>query len=526
MLQMIGIAASTLISEDLACIAAGTLAAQGQLSLPAAIAASLVGIVAGDLLLYGAGYFGGHAILRFRFIAKYISSEKVLRAENWFASRGKAVVVISRFVPGMRLPTYLAAGVLRMPVVRFTLLLIVAAAIWTPAIVGISYYSGATLAKLLVHQNSLMLWVAVALTFLLLWSLLAFARSLMTFKGRRLFYSSWQRMLRWEFWPMWVLYVPVAVYLIYLAIKHRTLLAFTASNPGIPGSGVKGESKSEILKQLSHGLKNFGNIAPFAKIEYTENKEDLRRAVDAQLKQLQLSFPVVLKPDAGERGNGVAIAENKAEVAAFLETITSDFLVQKYISGREFGVFYFRYPNRAKGEIFAITDKRLITLTGDGVNNLETLILKDARAVLMAKFHLARHEYNLGIVLPEGEVFPLVNLGTHCKGALFLDGKQFITKQLANRIDEISANFRGFYFGRYDIRVPSEIDFMAGENIQVIELNGVTSEATNIYDPAYSIWHAYRTLFRQWRIATEIGVSNIRQGASPITIKELLRMAL
>jgi membrane protein DedA with SNARE-associated domain len=189
MLPLIGIAASTLISEDLACIAAGTLAAQGQLSLPAAIFASLVGIVVGDLLLYVAGYFGKHAILRFRFVAKYISSEKVQRAEDWFASRGNAVVVISRFVPGMRLPTYLAAGVLQMPVARFTLLLIVAAGIWTPAIVGISYYSGATLATLLVHEYSMMLWVSVALTFLLLWTLLAFARRLMTFKGRRLLYS-------------------------------------------------------------------------------------------------------------------------------------------------------------------------------------------------------------------------------------------------------------------------------------------------------------------------------------------------
>lgn len=526
MLQMIGIAASTLVSEDLACIAAGTLAAQSQMSLPAAIIASLVGIVVGDLLLYVAGYFGGRAILRFRFANKYLTAEKLQNAEKWFQTRGSAIVVISRFVPGMRLPTYVAAGVLRMPALRFTLLLVIAAALWTPALVGISYYSGATLASVLVNRNSITFWLGIALTFLLLWMLLAFARSLMTFKGRRLLYSRWQRLLRWEFWPMWVLYVPVGFYILNLGIKQRNLLAFTASNPGIPGSGVKGESKSEILHQLSHGLRNFGSIAPFAKIQYIEDKESLRVAVESQMQKLRLRFPVVLKPDAGERGNGVVIAKNAADVIVFVETVNDDFIVQKFIPGREFGVFYFRYPNRAKGEVFAITDKRFIRVTGDGVSNLETLILNDARAVLMARFHLEKHSAELKTVLPAGQEFSLVNLGTHCKGALFLDGNEFISEKLTERIDKISSNFKGFYFGRYDIRVPSEADFVVGKNIQVIELNGVTSEATSIYDPKYSVWHGYKTLFWQWRIATEIGAQNIRNGAKPISLRELVRIAL
>lgn len=119
MLQFIAIAASTFISEDLACIAAGSLAAASELSLTSAIAASLVGIVVGDLLLYAAGFLGGRAILRFRIAARYLSPAKLLSAERWFDQRGSAIVVLSRFVPGMRLPTYVAAGVLRMPVLRF-----------------------------------------------------------------------------------------------------------------------------------------------------------------------------------------------------------------------------------------------------------------------------------------------------------------------------------------------------------------------------------------------------------------------
>ena len=48
---------------------------------------------------------------------------------------------------------------------------------------------------------------------------------------------------------------------------------------------------------------------------------------------------------------------------------------------------------------------------------------------------------------------------------------------------------------------------------KVIELNGVSSEATNIYDPRGTLWAAYRTLFRQWRLAFRIGAANRALGA-------------
>jgi hypothetical protein len=47
-----------------------------------------------------------------------------------------------------------------------------------------------------------------------------------------------------------------------------------------------------------------------------------------------------------------------------------------------------------------------------------------------------------------------------------------------------------------------------------------------MYDPRYSIWHAYKTLCRQWKIACEIGAQNIRNGAKPISLRELVQMVL
>jgi hypothetical protein len=54
----------------------------------------------------------------------------------------------------------------------------------------------------------------------------------------------------------------------------------------------------------------------------------------------------------------------------------------------------------------------------------------------------------------------------------------------------------------------------------------VTSEATNIYDPQNSLIDAYRILFRQWRIAFEIGAQNraFSELSQPTTIRNLLKL--
>jgi hypothetical protein len=79
----------------------------------------------------------------------------------------------------------------------------------------------------------------------------------------------------------------------------------------------------------------------------------------------------------------------------------------------------------------------------------------------------------------------------------------------------VARRFDGFYFGRFDVRAASADAFARGE-FTVIELNGVTSEPTHIYDPAVSVFGAYRALFDQWSTAFAIGAANARAGA-PVT---------
>jgi pimeloyl-ACP methyl ester carboxylesterase/membrane protein DedA with SNARE-associated domain len=511
------IAAATLVSEDLTCVATGLLIARGTLAAVPGTLACLVGIFVGDVSLYLTGRWLGRAILYRAPVRWFLRAEDVERSSQWFRQRGAPIVFASRLLPGTRLPTYFAAGMLQTSFWRFTGYFFVACAIWTPLLVGFSAAVGESAQMVLGTVRSrawTWLLITAAVTLVLLKLIVPFC----SWRGRRLLLSRWRRITRWEFWPRWAFYPPVALYVLYLALKHRSLTLFTAGNPAIPGGGFVGESKTEILEGLRHSPEFAARTKRLrAGLHHTEKLNRLRSFQQRH----GLGFPVVLKPDIGERGAGVAIIRDEYHASQYLEHAKGDILLQEFLPGFEFGIFYYRKPGSAKGTIFSVTDKRLITVTGDGKRTLEELILSDDRAVCMAPVHLRHNAGELTSIPKQGEIVPLVQVGTHSRGALFLDGAKIRTAQLDAVIDRISQSYDGFFFGRYDIKTPNIDDLRAGRNFKIVELNGVTAEATSIYDPKNSLGSAYRTLFEQWRILFEIAEANVRGGAEPATLREL-----
>jgi membrane protein DedA with SNARE-associated domain/pimeloyl-ACP methyl ester carboxylesterase len=521
------LAFATLVSEDLTCISAGVLAAQGRASFTLVAVACLVGIFVGDILLYLAGRWLGRPALARAPLRWFVSAKAVERSSAWFDREGLKVIFLSRFLPGARLPTYMAAGVLRTSFWRFTLYFLIAAAVWTPALVWLAMRLGAAQAGLLTGR-SLLLQIAVGgLLGIILLKLLVRAA---TWRGRRQLAAKWRRLTQWEFWPLWAFYPPVVIYVLWLGLKHRSLTLFTCANPAMPAGGVIGESKTDILRGLTQTGRNNGAVARAALLP-AENTHR-RDAEDAEFTQRfeaaqkfmadnGLEFPVALKPDAGQRGAGVKIARGNEDLREFLAHMTGAAIVQEYAPGEEFGVFYYRYPNEERGRVFAITEKRFPTVTGDGESTLEELILRDQRAVCLANAYFEANGQRIWGVPERGQAVQLTELGTHCLGAVFLDGGHLKTAALEDAIDRLSREYEGFYFGRYDVRAPSAEDLRAGRNLKVIELNGVTSEATSIYDPRNSVLAAWRVLFAQWRIAFEIGAQNRKRGARPAGVWRL-----
>jgi pimeloyl-ACP methyl ester carboxylesterase/membrane protein DedA with SNARE-associated domain len=527
------IVGATLVSEDLACIGAGLMAARGTLTLTTAFFAAFGGIVLGDILLYALGRSLGNRIVRRAPFSWFIHRDTLERGSAWFEQKGIGAIFASRFIPGTRLPTYVAAGVLRAPFWKFLFYFLIAAVLWTPAIVGLSTVLGNQILKFYEVYETYAIWVLLGLVGFLYGGVHLVVPAF-TYRGRRLLISRWRRLTRWEFWSPLFFYPPVVAYVLWLAVRFRSLTAFAAANPGMPEGGFLGESKSQILRALS-GASGKDVLEPdgikssepgIARFTLVRNTQSGREEVESFMSRENLSYPVVLKPDVGERGVGVRIVHSTEEAESYFSENSGATIVQEFIDGREFGLFYYRYPGEPNGHIFSITEKRFLSVTGDGEHTIEELILGDNRAVCMANLHMSKHVARLSDIPDRNESVPLVDIGTHSLGALFSDGRGYSTPELRESLDRLSMRFHGFYFGRYDVRTSDLDEFRQGKGFTVLELNGVTSEATHIYDPDYSLLFAYRTLFQQWRIAFEIGRRNIDRGAGETKISKLFMLII
>lgn len=502
----------TFVSEDLACVAAGSLVAAEKIDPFSAVFACLLGIVLGDLLLFGAGRLFGRHILTSTFAARFVNPHSVDRASEWLAARGTSAIFVSRFVSGLRLPTYFLSGVLQLDSRRFALLVTLGAAVWTPIIVLAAAF-----------WNTIVPFGTVA-GVILFFLLFQFGFRLTDRRRRRMLAGKIKRIWNWEFWPLRLFYIPVVLYISYLAIHYRGLY-FTAANPGMPASGFVGESKDAIYKLISRSPDSRRRLLRHVRLSATGNTADRVREAMTFINAYQLSLPIVIKPDAGERGNGVKIVQNEVELECALNEPSSDLLVQEFIDGVEVSIFYYRFPSEPRGQIFSITEKIFPTVIGDGVSTVEDLILTDRRAHIIAATYFKRNKELLRTIPGGGETVSLVDIGSHSKGAIFRDGGWLKNEELENAVDSLAREIPGFYFGRFDLRAASHRSLQQGE-FRIIELNGVTSESTNIYDPKYSLLDAYRILFAPWRVAFAIGAENAANGSGKSTIADLISLYL
>jgi hypothetical protein len=214
---------------------------------------------------------------------------------------------------------------------------------------------------------------------------------------------------------------------------------------------------------------------------------------------------------------GVRLVSNAAEIEAYLVRQVGPVVAQPYHAGPfEAGVFYYRFPDSARGRIFSITDKRFPVLVGDGQSTIEALIRAHPRYRMQAGTFLRRHHRVRDRVLGSGERLQLAIAGNHAQGTLFRDGSHLWTAALERRIDEIARSYDGFFIGRFDIRYSNVDAFKSGNDLAIVELNGATAESTDIYDPDRSLLSAYRQLFRQWSHVFAIGAAN-RAAGTPVT---------
>jgi len=158
-LLAIAIAVGTLLSEDLACIAAGILIAEGQLPIGWAALGCGGGVIFGDAALYGLGASLRRGVLRVAWVQRRL--DRMPRAgeiRRKLLTQGDAFLFTSRFMPGIRFPVYVFAGAVGWPFRRFLIILVFAALLWTPTLVWLAASLGRAS---LDHLQGPAMWITI-----------------------------------------------------------------------------------------------------------------------------------------------------------------------------------------------------------------------------------------------------------------------------------------------------------------------------------------------------------------------------
>lgn len=320
------------------------------------------------------------------------------------------------------------------------------------------------------------------------------------------------KLVHWEYWPAWVIYLPAALPWIYYSVRSGSPFFFNLCNPGIPNGGLMNVSKMDIYRLLPRQ-----HYPPTHFISADHSRYRLPEIG-------QMVFPLFAKPDKGLRGRLVQKIHSRQELEKYHQQARFDYLIQENISyPLEAGIFYVRMPDEALGKITGIVQKYLPAVTGDGQSAVKQLMQRDPRLAMQLDALAKSDPAILEQIPPEGSNQLCAAYGNHCRGALFTDQSTQITESLTRQINAICAGVPGFFYGRLDIKFESWEKLEAGESFKIIELNGALSEPAHIYDPQHSFWKGQSEIFKHLHLMYLICRQHRAKGIRPLSWSEGFR---
>jgi membrane protein DedA with SNARE-associated domain len=563
MLPMVAIAVS--LRDRIVAVLVILMVAAGTID----IRAGLIGILLGQAIGAGSCYFRGRDLRRRSIRPRIIGEASSARTpRGWLhlmRRRALTTALFTRFMPGEHGLAFTASGFSGRLPPRFAAAAILSWVLWTAFYAGVTFAIGAPIEQFLSFHAEfpgLLLGSAIAVV---IPNTIALG---LTYHGRRRVRTIVSRWTHREFWPTSIIYFPLLPLLAYLTLRRRGFTVFTCCNPGIAfGGGIVGESKKAILDALGSGPAEGYVLASHLISADLPPEQRAVAALHAIRTRPELGgFPIILKPDTGERGYALKLARTPDDLRRYftgVHALHAPVLLQAYHSGPfECGILWARYPDGPRhdgrggreGFIFSITRKDFPVLIGDGIHTLEELILDHPRFHAQADVFLERFAGQRQRILRAGQALRLAEAGNHCQGTLFRDGIDLWSQELEDRIDSIARNFAPppshsrvacltppdasdgasappqapgsasplLDIGRFDIRYESDDALRRGQGFAIVEFNGTFGESTNIYDPNRSLFWMYRTLARQIRLIYELGASRRDAGIRPIPLLEVL----
>jgi membrane protein DedA with SNARE-associated domain len=142
-------------------VAAAIYAGAGRLNVVAVGAIAFIAAVLGDNVGYWIGIRGGRKVVHRFGKCVFLTPERLERAEAFFARRGNGIVVVARFIDGLRQLNGVIAGITAMPWRTFLRYNAIGAALWVGWWTAISYMLGTHIVEIVDHTRRYK-WLAIA----------------------------------------------------------------------------------------------------------------------------------------------------------------------------------------------------------------------------------------------------------------------------------------------------------------------------------------------------------------------------
>lgn len=151
-----------IVPSETTVIAAGVLAANGDLQIVLIMAAAASGAIVGDNISFAAGNTLGERIVEKVFTGR--RKRYVDRAQRMLDERGGYLIIVARFIPGGRTAATFAAGTLNWAWRRFILFDVIAGAIWGVYASLLGYFGGKAFEESPIKGFLLAFVIALAIT--------------------------------------------------------------------------------------------------------------------------------------------------------------------------------------------------------------------------------------------------------------------------------------------------------------------------------------------------------------------------
>lgn len=123
-------------------ILAAVYAGAGRLNIGLVVLLGFVGALLGDNIGFAIGHFGGRPVAERYGRYIFLTPERLEKATGFFERHGGKIIIVARFIEGLRQANGIIAGISGLRWTRFLVFNAIGAALWVAVWTSVGYFSG------------------------------------------------------------------------------------------------------------------------------------------------------------------------------------------------------------------------------------------------------------------------------------------------------------------------------------------------------------------------------------------------